>query len=216
MKRTADLIKDATDAFNAMSAETWDKGKPMPAPLAKASEKMLDVLKALQGQSGGAPVIVPGGGNSWSGGGGDWDRAGKSPGHAFAESSALESYMKAGIPRGSSSKAAVPSFLEQKAVPTIGSGSIQAARDSTVRYDVGLDRLRLIDVIPKVPTTSNSVEYLKVTSAQPTIAAGVAEGATKPEATIAVEVASAAVRVIAAWMPVTEQQLSDLPQIRQL
>jgi HK97 family phage major capsid protein len=71
------------------------------------------------------------------------------------------------------------------------------------------------DVLQVGQTNANSVEWVTLTS-WTDAAAPVAESATKPEATGATSTASAPVRTLAVWMPVTEQQLQDVPQIQGL
>jgi HK97 family phage major capsid protein len=82
------------------------------------------------------------------------------------------------------------------------------------------DRLRLRDIVGPGSTTSNVVEFLRITSAQPESAETVSDTLTgedvKPESTMTLAVATAPVRTLAVWMPVTEAMLEDVSQIRSL
>lgn len=106
--------------------------------------------------------------------------------------------------------------FEGKAVPTLGTGVISAQRIAEVIRSVAVERLVIRDILTVTPTSSNLVEIARVTSALPAFATPVAESGTKPEATIALDVVTVPIRTLAVHMPVTEQQLSDLPQIRSI
>jgi HK97 family phage major capsid protein len=78
----------------------------------------------------------------------------------------------------------------------------------------------MMDLIPRIQTASDTIEYVYQTTT-PTAAAFVAEatattGTTgrKPESAIAFAVATAPVRTMAHWIPVTNRMLADAPQIR--
>lgn len=105
---------------------------------------------------------------------------------------------------------------------------------------VGLDAfqrpLRLRDVVTPGQTGSDSIEYVRVTSAtnnaapvaEATTAAGPtapgsagalvnnAGGGYKPESALAAQKISAAVKTIAHWIPITKRALSDAAQVRTL
>lgn len=105
--------------------------------------------------------------------------------------------------------------IMQKAVPTIGAAVIRADRITDITRTTMQDRLRLRDVINVSQTDSNAVEYVTITS-YTRAATEVAESGSKPEATMAVSTATVPVRTIAVHMPVTEQQLQDIPQIQNM
>jgi HK97 family phage major capsid protein len=74
-------------------------------------------------------------------------------------------------------------------------------------------RLVVADLLASGTTDSNAVSYMQeklFTNA----AAAVAEGAAKPESTITFEAITDPVRKIAHWLPVTEEMLEDVAQIR--
>ena len=74
-------------------------------------------------------------------------------------------------------------------------------------------RLVVADLIASGTTDSSSVSYM-VESAPTNAAAAVAEGAAKPESTLVFTARTDAVRKIATWLPVTDEMLDDVPQIR--
>lgn len=74
-------------------------------------------------------------------------------------------------------------------------------------------RLTVADLLAPGTTESNIVTYMKETTAT-NAAATVAEGAAKPESTLIFDAVSDPVRKIATWLPVTDEMLDDVPQIR--
>ena len=164
-----------------------------------------------------------------------------SAGALFAHSPEYRAFIAAGMPKGGSMPVQLNASLhengglvpvtkrflgeleakandgrvERKAVATISAAVIEpnhVARiiDATQRGGLGVR-----DVMNVVPTTSNAVEYVAVTSVTGD-AAPTAESAAKPEITAALDVETAPVRTLAGWMPVTMQQLQDLPMIQGL
>jgi HK97 family phage major capsid protein len=110
---------------------------------------------------------------------------------------------------------AIANILESKAVPTLGAGVLQTDRIDELVRTTEQDRLMLRDLLNVSQTDATSVEYL-VLSSYTRAAAPVAQSAQKPEATLALATATAPVRTIAVWMPVTEQQLMDAPQLQNM
>lgn len=74
-------------------------------------------------------------------------------------------------------------------------------------------RLTVADLMPNGTTDSNTVRYLKETTAT-NAAATVAEGAAKPESTLAFDLVDEPVRKIATFLPVSDEMLEDVAQIR--
>lgn len=70
-----------------------------------------------------------------------------------------------------------------------------------------------IDLFPQAPTTSNVVGFMIETEFD-NAAAPTAEGAEKPESTLAFDSETEEVRKIAHWLPVTEEMLADGPALR--
>jgi HK97 family phage major capsid protein len=73
--------------------------------------------------------------------------------------------------------------------------------------------LTVADLLAKGTTDSNSITYMKETSFT-NAADSVAEGAPKPESTLVFEQVTDLVRKIAHWLPVTDEMLEDVSQIR--
>nr|WP_053000144.1 phage major capsid protein [Sphingomonas sp. Y57] len=75
--------------------------------------------------------------------------------------------------------------------------------------------LRVRDLLTPGRTESNAIEYAYQTT-RTNNAAGVAEGAQKPESVYAWDVATAPVRTIAHWVPASRQAMDDVPQLESL
>lgn len=107
------------------------------------------------------------------------------------------------------------SFIESKAVPTIGTGVIEPERLPRTPQVTADQRLRIRDVIQTGSTTSSSVEYIREESVTGE-AANQVHGQTKAELAVEYSRQTAPVRTIAGWMPVQNQQLEDWAQLRSL
>lgn len=73
--------------------------------------------------------------------------------------------------------------------------------------------IQLIDLIPGNTTSQNAVTYMEETT-YVNNAAEIPEGGPYPESALGLEEKSAPVRKIGTWIPVTDEQLEDVPQVR--
>lgn len=112
-------------------------------------------------------------------------------------------------------KSEIEQMYEAKAVPSLGAGVIEPQRIADVPRVTEFDRLRLRDVLDVSSTQSNAVEYARVNGFTRAAAATAEEG-TKPEGALTLDLVTEAVRTIAAWYPVTNQQLADYGQLRSI
>lgn len=92
----------------------------------------------------------------------------------------------------------------------------------TITDLVGERMLTVDDLVSKGSTTSDTVEYVRVTgktnAAAPVVEASASSGTsgTKPESAMTLEVVSTTVKTIAHWIPITKRAASDAPQVRSL
>jgi HK97 family phage major capsid protein len=143
------------------------------------------------------------------GGGGDDTPTLKSLGHEVANHDEVKAYIEGGC------KGTIG--FSVKAV-TSASGSagnlIRPDRQSDI---VAMTRinLRIRDLLTPGRTDSNAIEYAYQT-ARTNNAAAVAETTQKPESAYSWDVATAPVRTIAHWVPVSRQAMDDVPQLESL
>ena len=102
--------------------------------------------------------------------------------------------------------------LELKAVPTIDDLVIEPQRLADIVRVTENDRVTLRDVLDVQRTSSNAIEYVRITNYS-RAAEAVAQAALKPEAAMTLDTVMEVVRTIAVWLPVNNQQLDDLPAL---
>jgi HK97 family phage major capsid protein len=145
----------------------------------------------------------------------------KTAGQAFVQSEVYAEIKASG--RGSSNPVEVKSITG-----TSGSAGalVRPDRDPTVYRTVGgMRQLRIADLIPAVPTSSGSVEIMRLTTAtgnaapqqagsQPSSAAGGGEFEAKKQSNLVYELVTVPVRTIAHFVPASRQVLSDAAQLQ--
>lgn len=144
----------------------------------------------------------------------------RSLGEQFSTADEFRAWVDAGA-RGSSPS--VTTDMEFRAVTDVTSGAtsggafVNNQRLTRVGNDFLDRRTFLIDLLPSIPISTGSVEYVQDQSPLADLAnkaAEVTEGSAKPQAgpTLAVVTESAA--TIAAWVNITRQIAADSPQVR--
>lgn len=141
----------------------------------------------------------------------------RTAGELFANSAEILDWAKRGGGRGTS-----PAIeIERRTLATTGTSSNDAGallpKGSPFLSPGAIDQRRLYirDLVAQGNTTLNSVPYVReyLPRTNETAATGVVEGATKPQATIQFSAVDAPVRTIAAWLPITNQALEDMPTL---
>ncbi len=113
---------------------------------------------------------------------------------------------------------------EQKALmygssESVGGGFVINDRQPGM-VDIRQREIVVMDLIPRVTTDSDTIEYVKedtfTNSAAFTAEASATTGTsgTKPESALAYSVATSAVKTLAHWIPVTNRMLADAPAVR--
>lgn len=162
----------------------------------------------------------------------DMDRMLKSPGDEFVNSPEFKNMVDRGHWRSESNRIefAVPvsgKMLSKALVwsgSAVGGGFVQNDVQPGLRVPILQRELNVLDLIPTVSTTSDTIEYMREDTFT-NAAAAVAEASafdstamggvgTKPESTLAFSPQTSPVRTIAHWIPVTNRMLADAPAIR--
>ena len=134
----------------------------------------------------------------------------KSIGQQFVESAEYKAWREGGKPAESKP---VMMDVDLKAVMTTAAGwAPQAVRVPRV-LESAQAPIDVVDLIPMGTTNQNAYVYMEETTFTNT-AAETAEGAAKPEATLVLTERTSAVRKIAVTLPVTDEQLEDVPGIQ--
>lgn len=107
---------------------------------------------------------------------------------------------------------------EELVATTLDTGTASGGQLIVSDYRPGIvplqfKRLVIADLLAAGSTDSNSITYMKETTFT-NAAAAVAEGGPKPESTLVFEQVSDLVKKIAHWLPVTDEMLEDVAQIR--
>jgi HK97 family phage major capsid protein len=133
----------------------------------------------------------------------------RSAGQLVTESTQWQAYPG----RGQMPAVTVPDFLvlEQRALITTAALGIQPFVWSN---EIHQPPMPLLNVVNHVSVSSGVVEWVEV-GADP-VAAVVAEGTAKPEATLTVTPKTATLDTIAHWVQITRQALADAPYMRSL
>jgi HK97 family phage major capsid protein len=138
-------------------------------------------------------------------------QAQKSIGQLFIESAAYKQYNRTER-KGPAVDIVAPHLFEQKAVLT-ETGFVPATVRTGLMLPGALRRPVVSDLIPQGRTSRNAVTYMEETTTT-NAAAAVAEGADKPESTLAFTERTAAVRKIATVLPITDELLEDEPAMQ--
>lgn len=131
-------------------------------------------------------------------------------GDSFVQSDAFREYPGA----GSSRRVEVPFSLEERAAITVGGMvGLLPYQYTPAAYTYASP---LLDVVGKVTTDANAVQWIQWTPNPQTAASIVAEEALKPEATMTPDIQSDTLDTYAHWKGITRQALEDIPQIRSI
>lgn len=143
----------------------------------------------------------------------------KSLGAAFTASDVYESMKSSG--RGSNQ----PMSMDKKDISNLAASAgalVRPDRDSRVFQDPNRP-MRIRDLIPTVPTSSNAVEFMRELAftnnagPQGTVAGiGSGEFVAKNQSELTYELVTKPVRTIAHWMAASRQVLSDAPMLQNL
>lgn len=149
----------------------------------------------------------------------------KTLGQMLTESESYKSFREGGFSRHGKANVAVKASLaemRQKATLTLATTDTDGAVGDGVRatrlpgiLPFPQRRMTIRDLLTPGRMDGNSLEYVKETGFRNN-AAGVAEGAAKPESDLKLDVVTTSARVIAHWTKGTRQALDDVSQLRSI
>jgi HK97 family phage major capsid protein len=137
----------------------------------------------------------------------------KSLGEKWTESKAYKAFCETRATGGAYTDEGYSVDEAIKTTMTTAAGFAPPNDRTRVTVDYALRRPVVADLIPSDPTTLSSIKYMEETTFTNN-AAAVAQNAEKPESALAWTERTSTVEVIATVLPVTEQQMDDVPQIR--
>ena len=191
-------VKDFATEFKAKNAA----GEKIGEEAKEKADKALSELGGLRGELTELSQKLAQGRR-----GGEDEPSLKSLGHEVAHHPDVKSYAEGGC------KGTVGFSVKAITSGTgVAGGLIRPDRQTDV---VGLQRmgLRVRDLLMPGTTDGNAIEYAYQTTRTNN---AVAETAQKPESAYAWDVASASVKTIAHWVPVSRQAMDDIPQLESL
>lgn len=212
-QQALDAIKQHREQLDKKYAEAIAAG----APAAEVKLELERIIKRMDNmqQEIGRPV----------GGDGSFTQA-KTLGQIVTESDVMAEVQKKMGSSGASvrgSRATIPingSFFGEEMKTTITSAAVGSSTPGILIPErmpgivkPGVRRLRVRDLMSRLPTSNNAVEYLKE-NAFTNAGSPVAETISKPESALTFTIASATVKTIASWIPAAKQILDDLPALR--
>jgi HK97 family phage major capsid protein len=133
----------------------------------------------------------------------------KSLGELFAESAAFKAFR----PGGGNKVSVELGEIDVKTLMTTSAGFAPANDRSDIVIPSAQRRPVVADLIPQTSTTASLIRYMRETTFTNN-ADTVEEGGTKPESALGFTEVESPVRKIATVLPVTDEQLMDVPQIR--
>jgi HK97 family phage major capsid protein len=134
----------------------------------------------------------------------------RSFGEWFVASEALKGWTRGGP--GPVARLKLDTDIELKTLMDTASGWPPESTRTGRVAEYPLRPIQVLDLIPQGRTSQNAVVYMEESAPTPA-AAETAEAGAYPEAALALVEKSSAVRKIAVFLPVTDEQLEDVPQV---
>lgn len=220
--KVGDLLKGATtlekvDSFKQATLELADLGTlaDEARELHKGADAVRNAAEYLKQPKGSATHPTGAGRYSAAAKQAEWDNI-PLLGDAFVESKAFTERRSnggsSGGPENIGEKYFAGDILTKTTMETTAGWAPENLRSGRV-VDIATRPVQILDIIPVGNTSQNSVVYMEETTFT-NAAAERAETAAAAEATLELTQRSSPVQSIAVWLPVTREQLDDVPQVR--
>ena len=208
------LLQKSTGEYNAALQEfksKFDAGETESKNLKAAFDQMENAVKSVQAESQRLATLIAGQ---------NAPNERKTAGQLFVESTVLKSAVAAG--------AHITENFQVKNITNLAASAGALTRPDRQSEVVIPNRrpLRVRDLLVTIPTSSNSIEYVRRNvftnnaAAQapgtPSTAIGAGELQNKTQSNITYELVNAPVRTFAHWIPASRQVLSDAPMLQGL
>lgn len=223
IKNHMESVQAATLAALNETKSAWlakfEEMKAQGAPVAELKTQVDRALKRLDEVE--AILMRPIGSD-----GGAYDL--RSIGQTVVESDGLQEFLgrmkaadgKAGFTRGASYSVPIKSLFVGESKTTITSAAVGSSTPGILVpqrvpgiVGPGIRRVRVRDLIPRFPTSSNAIEFVKE-NVFTNAASPVAEGISKAESALTFTIDYENVKTLAHWIPATRQILDDFAQLR--
>ena len=199
-KTTYDFTPAELDDVRARTAELADIGKARDE--ARETEQMAVALKGVRDEL--SQPLWPNFGGSPNGQAVQKDERGI--GQQFVESKQYREWLQ----YKPSESQPFESNMRLKAVLTTATGWAPQAVRAPLVVPYATRPIQVTDLIPSISTTQNAFVYMEETT-YTNAAVEILEGSAKPEAALALTQRTAPIRKIAVYIPVTDEQLDDVP-----
>jgi HK97 family phage major capsid protein len=201
-------------ALNEELDECMKKAEPLEAEY-KAVVRAREQLKRFGEPLTGLPFPMGGDGDSYSPQPGNNLSFGKAVVNAWQEQGGLQKGKVYEIDYGESSVKRVLAEHEMKTTMTTAAGWAPQAIRTGRMVEFATRPIQVLDLVPGNTTTQSAIVYMEETTFTPA-ATEIAEGSAYPEAALAYTERNSPVRKLAVFIPVTDEQLEDIPQAQGL
>jgi HK97 family phage major capsid protein len=218
VEKAQDEKRQLTEDEKSAVGEALKEAEPLQVKLAEAKAEAAMWKRVREGVGS----VDDGKGAQASGKGDPKIEVAGSWGEQFTESESFKSVLGGGVPRrgvwgtGAVELKGPSAVMGAKALlteDTASGGRLIQPETQPGILPLLFRRPTVADLLADGTTNSNTVRYLKETTAT-NAAAAVAEGATKPESTLIFDQVDEPVKKIATLLPVTDEMLEDVAQVR--
>jgi HK97 family phage major capsid protein len=220
-----EAVKTATlDSITKAKSELTEKYNAAIAAGAPAAELKVEMEKSLK-RLDNIQTRMDAIEAEWSRGNSFTDKNPKSVGERFVEDEEIKKWCQKGWHKGGTgmhlkSFMEFPEFFPASTKTTITSSAVGSSTPGILVPEripgivkPGVRRIRVRDLMPRMSTSNNAVEFVKENAFTNT-ASPTAETISKPESALTFSIDSATVKTVAHWIPIAKQTLDDFQTLQ--